>query len=223
MKHIFLKLNLMIILSVFGSTASFATSEISAVNFDGDKVLELVQENIGANNTCLDDYIKREKQLRRFLIWAPPLVVPAVPAAFYGGAYVTAATLSYVGAGGGWNGLVYTILGGTIAGLTTTGVFLTLEVVKGIEFAAMRRMTNLITASQARNYEHKSVKKYVKKYNKLYPADELTTHELVDRVIDLDSSGKLCDGSVRGKANPRKLKHKLAKRKHLLSYIYLNK
>lgn len=213
--------NLFLILTLIFSTLSFAQNSVEAINFDQDKVIEVVDKSIGEDLTCLDEYLLREKQLKRFLIWAPPATLVGAPVAFVAAGYTSAAIATAAGASG-WNAIGYTILGAFGAGAAAVGTFLTMETVKGIQFASMRRMTNLIVASHTNRYDSKALYRLNKKYNRKYPQDNITTQDLASAIVMLDETGMLCDGEVRGNLESKKLKHKLARRKDLIKYIHNN-
>ena len=215
--------NLLIVLSLVLSTMTFAQEKVEGINFNQDEVVQAIDESIGFEQTCLDDYLLREKQLKRFLIWAPPATLVATPAAFIVGGYT--AFISSTLLMGGWDALVYTILGAVGSGVAVVGTFLTMETIKGIQFAQMRRMTNIIVASHANRFDSKALYRLNRKYNKMYPENNVTAEDLAMAVVMLDETGMLCDGEVRGNLKGKKLKHKLARRKDLIKYIHktLNK
>ena len=213
--------NLFLSFLIIFSSVSFAQDSIEGMNYDQDKVIEVVDNTIGNELTCLDEYLLREKQLKRFLIWAPPATLVGAPAAFMVGGY-TAAFISSTLLMGGWDALGYTILGAVGSGVAVVGTFLTMETVKGIQFASMRRMTNLIVASHANRFDAKALKRLNRKYNRKYPKDNVSVQDLASAVVMLDETGMLCDGEVRGNLKGKKLKHKLARRKDLIKYIHNN-
>ena len=159
--------NLFIVLSLIFSMMTFAQEKIEGINFNQDEVVQTIDESIGFEQTCLDEYLLREKQLKRFLIWAPPATLVATPAAFMVGGY-TAAFISSTLLMGGWDALGYIILGAVGSGVAVVGTFLTMETIKGIQFAQMRRMTNIIVASHANRFDSKALYRLNRKYNKRY-------------------------------------------------------
>lgn len=211
--------NLIIILNLILSFSSFAQEKSAVADLDQNKIINIVDESIGLEETCLDEYLTRESQLKRFLIWAPPATVVGAPITFMAGGY-TAAFISSTLFKTGWDALGYTILGAVGAGAATVGTFIGLEISKGIQFFQMRKMTNIIVSSHANLLNSKALYRLNKRYNKKYPEDNITVENLAFAVVMLDERGLLCNGDVRGNLDAKKLKHKLARRKDLIKYIH---
>ena len=116
---------------------------------ESTKVIEQVlDQDIGKDNTCLDEYLNREKELRNWLIWTPPLAIAATPAAavaggFIGGGFAKALAI------GGWDALGYAIGGGMIGFGAGIVAFVSIEVVSGVRFYYNRQLIHLITESNA--------------------------------------------------------------------------
>lgn len=204
-------------------TMSFAHAEFKFqdVDYNEEQVQEIVETQIGTDFTCVDDYIDRQIKLKKFLIWAPPVTVVAAPAAFMVGGY-TAAFISSTLFTSGWAAIGYTVLGAVGSGVGVLGTFIGMEFSKGIEFANNRKMIEIITASHENNYENKKLIKLHNIYNKKYSAKPMSIEQIAQAVVDLDESGKLCNGEVRGYINPKKAKYSLAKRRHLMRYLFTN-
>lgn len=204
---------------------SFSFNLVASESFKGveipyEKVESLFTNEIDPNTTCLDEYLTRESQLRRFLIWAPPSTVVAAPAGFMIGGY-SAAFLSGAAGVTGWAGLGYAVLGAGIGGLGVLGTFVGLETAKAIEFHNNRFMINLITAVRVESYQEKSVVSFLSKFRNKFPRSPLSDEEIFQSILELDSDARLCDGVVRGSSSS-KLKKKLARKRHLLKYINSN-
>lgn len=212
---------LLSLLLVFSTTFSFADTQIQADNYDEIQAIELVQQKVGEETTCIDEYLTRQAKVKKFLIWAPPTTVVAAPAAFFIGGYTAAGITSLVGIGG-WSALGYTILGAVGSGVGVIGSFVALEVSRGLEFANNQKMIKIITAAQTNTLEHKTFAKFVNRFNKKYSENAKSAEELAQIVLNLDENGQLCDGSVRGYINPKNLKYSLAKRRHLMKFINNN-
>lgn len=204
---------------------SFSFNLIASDSFKGveisyKNVESLFTNEIDPETTCLDEYLTRESQLRKFLIWAPPSTVVAAPAGFMIGGY-SAVALSGAAGVTGWAGLGYAVLGAGIGGLGVLGTFVGLETAKAIEFYNNRYMINLITAIRVDNLEHKSVLNFLNKFRSKYPRSPLSDEDIFQSILELDSDARLCDGVVRGSSSS-KLKKKLARKRHLLKYINSN-
>lgn len=217
MKSLLLILTLCFNLSLFAQETANTQSE----TLDQQTLIDYVDAEIGKENTCLDDYLQREKQLKKFLIWAPPVAVVGAPAGFMVGGF-TAAAVTGLANLEGWSALGYTLMGAFGTGIAVAGTFITLETIKGIEFVRMRTMTNLVVASHNNLFNSKALLRLEKKYNRRYPDDQMNVEDLAATVVTLDETGLLCDGEVRGRINPVKLKHKLARRKDVIRYIHNN-
>ena len=217
------KLLLSLILLISFSFNAFAEYKIEGIEIDYDLTQSLITSHIGKDQTCLDEYLTREQQLKKFLIWAPPVALVGVPASFAAAGFIAGAISGALGLSG-WNAIGYTVGAAFGAGIISAGTFVTLEVTKGIQFANMRKMTNLINASHNSLYESKALYKLYKKYNRKFPEDAMSVKDLAATVVMLDETGLLCDGEVREKEDPDpvKLKHKLARRKDLIKYIHYN-
>jgi hypothetical protein len=126
--------------------------------FANTQIIELIETQIGVESTCVDDYIKREEQLRKFLIWAPPTTVLAAPTAFAAGGLAAAGVMHLTGLTG-WSALGYTVGTAMVSGVAVLGAFIGLETVKAIEFFRNRYMIRLITAVQNEDYSNKVVTK----------------------------------------------------------------
>lgn len=217
MKTISAKLLLVIslILTAFSAVAEYQFDDI---NIDEVQIQKVVASQVGSDQTCLDEYLVRQNELKKFLIWAPPMALVAVPAATLVGGYTSLFIASAFTSG--WDQLGYMILGGMASGAGVLGTFIFKEVSKGVEFANSKRMVKIITAAHNQDFENKTFVRFFERYNEKYSANPKTKEELADAVIELDESGKLCDGEVRGYLNPKNAKYALAKRRHLMKYLF---
>lgn len=209
---------LSIIFTIFFSLCANANYSYTDININELEAQKVISNQIQSDRTCLDEYLQRQSELKKFLIWAPPIALVATPTATLVGAYGSLTIASIFTSG--WDQLGYMILGGLGSGVAVAGTFIFKQTSKGIEFANTKRMSAIITAAHSRNYQNKKYKKFVKRYNRKYSAKPKTQEELADHIIDLDESGDLCNGKVRGYINPKNLKYSLAKRRHLMKYIF---
>lgn len=213
--------NLLLVLTLTFSSFSFSQEKIEGINFDQNKAIQILDESIGLEQTCLDEYLTREKHLKKFLIWAPPVTLVGAPTAFLIGG-LTGAAISNAAGLYGLGGLGNVVFGAFGGGFGVLGTFIGLETAKAIQFSNMRKMTNLITASHAKLYNSKALIRLTRKYNRKYPQDELNIEDLALKIVMLDETGMLCNGEVRGNLDGKKLKHKLARRRDLIKYINNN-
>lgn len=205
----------LVLASAFTVQASVSILD-NAINLD--QAHNLISQEIGADQTCVDEFLEREKYLKKFLIWAPPIATVATPVAAYAGGFA-AAGLSTAAGVGGWNVLGWTIAGVFGAGGATLGTFVFLEVTKGIEFSNNRYMIRLVSAAHIGDMQNKKIRNFIKRYRSKFANDaHLSDEDIVQEIVDLDKSQALCDGTVTG--NTKKFKKKLSRRRHALRYIH---
>lgn len=202
--------------TVFANTANYELQlEESA------RVVETqIESEIGNSNTCIDEYLEREGQLRKWLIWTPPAAVLGVPVSTYLG-LAAGAGVVYVFNIGGWNGLGYLIGGGLIGFGGSAIGFVGIESWAAISFAKNRAMIHAIVESNEDNQNRKRLKKFFRSYQKKYPNDTIDIIEFAKAISTLDASGRLCDGSLRDQRSEVKLSKKLARKKDLFKAIHL--
>ena len=212
---------LLSIMTFLISTLTLANEEMSDIDIDYQLSSSIIKTEIGVESTCMDEYLTRDQQLRKFLFWAPPITVVAAPAGFMIGGYATAGASSLLGISG-WSALGNTIAGAALGGVGVIGTFITLETIKAIELGKNRFIMRVVTAIKSEDYQNKKLVKFLKKYRKKYPQDSnLSDSEIRSIVADLDYNGALCNGEVTGK-DSTKLRKLLAKRKSLQRYIHEN-
>jgi hypothetical protein len=208
-------------LSLIFTFTSFASPELKTIQYDQEQVLDAINNQIGEHNTCLDEYLLRERQLKKFLIWAPPLTIVGVPVAAYTGGVLAAGVASAAGVSG-WGALGYAIAGVVVPAAGVAATFLTLETIKAIQFANTRKMSKIIIASQEGLLESRVLKRLTRRYNSKYPNDNLSSKQIAEVVVSLDERGALCNGEIRNTLGASKLRKLLARRSHLMKYIHNN-
>ncbi len=210
------------------SMNSFAAVEISedAEVMQDEEVLEVpsvkisdVKEliaTIGPEKTCMDEYLKRRKQLILKLSLSPVTIVAGTYAGAIGAGFVGVGLASVLSAdpfAGVILGLFFGFVGTGVGTLTDTNI-------TAFQLVDIDRILKALAEQHLNQSGKKSAKLYAKyaKKSKL-PVDESLFY---DKLIELDESGKLCDGSMVKKprlASGRRLKHKLARTKHLANSI----
>jgi hypothetical protein len=171
---------------------------------------------IGPEKTCMDEYLKRRKQLIIKLSLSPVTIVAGTYAATLGGAFVGL-------------GVVYVTgidpFAGVILGMLGTGLATGIGTVANTNIAAFQladvdRILKTLAELNLNQPGKKSAKLYAKyAKNAEKPVDEQI---FLGKLLELDHSGNLCDGSMVKKpilASGRKLKHKLARSKQLAEKI----
>jgi hypothetical protein len=181
----------------------------------------IIQNDVGAEQTCLDEYILREQQLKKWMLWAPPLGVVATPVVTITTAASAALITNIVGVQG-WAQLGWFIGGGMIG--FGAGVLGTLGVttVSAVKFMNNRNMLKLVVESHqdAEDFPYKKLNKYFAKYKKAWPNDgvELETFKLAIR--NYDETSALCDGSLRATDINDKLKYRIARKWDIFNQIH---
>jgi hypothetical protein len=157
------------------------------------KEIKAYVETINPETTCLDEYLKRRKQLIIKLSAAPVTVAVGTAASFYGGA-LAGAGAAYVIQPDGWGALTY-VVGGAFLGVAAGAVSTTADTVAT---AVQLRNVNLIIQTLASHHMDRESDKVEKLYSKYLKKSErdLDQQEFVKRLVELDVSGKLCDGSL---------------------------
>ncbi len=179
------------------------------------EVKELIA-SIGSEKTCMDEYLKRRKQLIIKLSLSPVTIVAGTYAATLGGAFVGLGVVLVTG---------IDPLAGVVLGMFGTGLATGIGTVANTNIAAFQladvdRILKTLAELHLNQPGKKSAKlyaKYAKNADK--PVGEQT---FLSTLLELDSSGNLCDGSMVNKprfASGRKLKHKLARSKQLAEKI----
>ena len=171
-------------------------------------------ERVGTDNTCMDEYLKRRKQLIVKLSFSPVTIVGGTYASFFAGAFagLGVAALTYTS---GMDPLVYVafgLLGGAIVGSSTT---ITDSTIAAFQLADI----DTILKSLAEQHLNQSGKKSEKLYERyLNGSERASKEEFFSKLMTFDANGQLCDGTVTNKTSNR-LKKRLARTKHLRSAI----
>ena len=174
-------------------------------------VRELIA-NIGAENTCMDEYLKRRSYLVTKLALAP-VILPvgfyaATIGAGFGGAYL-AYTVGFDPLGGVILGMFTGAVGSTTGLLTDTGLGIT-------QLIEVDRIVKSLAELHLNRPDQKTERLYKKYAKNNENALDQKSFEL--KLLALDQEGKLCDGSLtksRFNIAKRRLKKKLARTKHL--------
>ena len=204
-----MKIKTLALLCLISSNA-FAADEVKIKD-----VKKLITE-IGPENTCMDEYLKRRTNLIIQLSLTPVTVVA--------GTYVGAMGVGLAGVGLAsalaTDKLVGFAFGLTVGGLAGSGGTISASSIAAVQLADIDRIVKALAEQHLNQPGEKSGKlyaKYVKKSEN--PVDEQT---FLGKLLELDNSGNLCDGSMVKKprlASGRMLKHKLARSKQLAENI----
>ncbi|MCT4640790.1 MAG: hypothetical protein N4A33_00735 [Bacteriovoracaceae bacterium] len=173
--------------------------------------------SIDKQQTCLDEYIEREQQLKKWLIWTPPLAVIGTPIAGVSAMVATSGLTTILNIQG-WAALGWVIGGGMVATGAAAITAVTTEISNKIKFINNRRLIRAIVEAYNNNLNGKNLYKLTKKFNKRYKS-KIKISQLIKVLTNLDKSQKLCDGSLKSKLRSYRLKHLLANKKDLFRYI----
>lgn len=205
-------------LAIFLSFALF-TANAQALDFSntrGNVTLKSIKQglvNADKSKTCLDEYMARDRTLTLRTGLGTGIGLPLVGAP---GVVTLGAALS----GAMW--IVSPLFIGPGAALIAIPTML--SGISGIQLGQNRYVMRLVAQSyegegKRLDWFHKRIKnKYRRKFGKRI--DDLSKQELASKIVRLDRSGALCDGTLTGKTG--KLKKRLARPKHLRKYLYKN-
>jgi hypothetical protein len=195
-------------------------SSISTPADTGTKVrikeIKSYLKTIDNDTTCMDEYIKRRKQLIVKLSLSPITMTAGTVASIYVGGAAGAGAAIVTGVADGWQGLGY-VAGGMMLGTAAGAVATTVDTTAT---AVTLRNIDLILKTLGEQYLNrdglKSEKlhlKYVKK-----SGTEISKDEFITRLMVADANGTLCDGTMVKQPRLRigpKLKFKVAKLKDI--------
>jgi len=168
-------------------TIASEIEENSSIKISEVKQLAL---ELGSENTCLDEYLKRRRNLIIRLSASPVTVVAGTYAAAVGLGFAGVGVATVVGAdqlAGVVLGLFVGFTGGGAATLTDTGLVVA-------QLVEMDRLTKAL-AEQHLGQPGKNSKKIYTQYSKKNQ-NPLEQEVFFNKLLELDSNGKLCDGSL---------------------------
>jgi uncharacterized membrane protein YhiD involved in acid resistance len=181
------------------------------------KDIKAYLQTVDNDSTCMDEYLKRRKQLILKLSVSPVSMAAGTAASLYAGA-ATGAGIAYLkGVANEWTGLGYIISGmllGTAGGAIATTVN---TATTGVTLYNIDMILKTLAEQYLDSDGDKSQRlhqKYLKKSNTDLPKDEF-----IARLMAADANGTLCDGTMVKRPRIRigsKLKFKVAKLKDLV-------
>ena len=184
-------------------------------------LLELVNNEVDPAETCMDEYLKRSTQLKWFLFIAPPAGIAAIPVgvAIGGGIGDFMANNFAIF---GWDLIAYGMGGAMLGAMSAIVVTTTLEVKRAIEYSQNKKIMGLISASRANQLENKHLQWFLNKYNRSHKDKNISAQQLAFAVSHYDSNGSLCNNEIRSHKKGKRLKHRLARVKDIIKYLYQN-
>lgn len=169
--------------------------------------------------TCMDEYLQRRKQLMVKLAVTPGLAVAGTMASVYAGGALGVGVAVASGVEG-WGGLGYVIGGGLVGGATGVAAVTADAAVTAVILNNINLILKAVAEQQFDKegpYTNKLYKKYLKKSKR-----DISKEEFIERLVEADENGKLCDGTMVKRPRIRigmKLKYKVAKLKDLVRYV----
>jgi len=225
-----MKLQCLVLASLLSFSAFANSSNLQVI----DENMEIVNENenlevpkiriaevkalikkIGTDNTCMDEYLQRRRQLIAKLAFSPVTIVGGTYASLFVGAFAglgvaIIANATYM------DPLIYIAYGGLGAGLATGVATITDTSLTAFQLADI----DTILKSLAEQHLNQAGKKSEQLYERYLKGSEAPASPEVffAKLMDFDGNGQLCDGSLT-KKDSYKLKKRLARTKHLRNAI----
>lgn len=224
MKKLFI-ISLLLIQSAYGQMPEEdevvldSTSEEEAVLTI--KEVKALIKTMPQESTCMDEYLKRRRQLITKLSLTPITGAATIAASVYGGGVVAVAVATASGATGTWAGLGYMIGGGAL-GAVGSVAYVAYDTTKGAITLADNSLILKALAEQYLGREGIKSEKLYKKYLKKTENPVLSQQEFLQKIMELDASGKLCDGSLLKQPRVKfgsKLKYQIAKSKDIRKFL----
>jgi hypothetical protein len=236
MKKLLLKLitltSLILIPSAFAEVNYSQDTEIFEESSETQYKIKEIREylkTIPNDSTCIDEYLKRRKNLAIQLSLTPVTLVGS----FYGGAVAGAigGSISYVilyqalgvlsDPNGGWAQLGYMIGGGVLGAAAGSIAAVSYSTVGVIDFIDNQRLLKALM--EAHHNEIGPVTTLLhEKYLKKHPDSPITAQDYSNYILEHDRNGNLCNGSLKRKKarfKPNRLSKKLANTKDLAHFI----
>lgn len=185
------------------------------------EIKQLVGSQIPTSDTCLDELLLRRNELSKKL-WLTPITGAAE---IGGGTAIglgVGAIIAHTMVADGWAQLGALIGGGLLGFAAGSAVFITGTTVNVVKFANNDRLIKWVAEARL-TAGGDATDKMLKKYNKTYKNDRATEEDLARIIVDLDKSGKLCDGSIvapKRFKKGKKLKQRLANKTEIFKKIH---
>lgn len=183
--------------------------------------IRLWLEATDSSETCVDEYLKRRKELGVKIGFSPAIIFGSTLVGVYGGALAGAGVfeLSDIPSGGLGN-VVALAIGGVVGGTIGLGAGTTEEIISIVNYFKNQSLLRLIYESK--NQQGIVIKKFYEEFSSLYPDTTLNKERFVQEISYLDTLGVLCDGSLVKTTRYKKghkLKQKLATKNEIFNYL----
>ncbi len=173
------------------------------------------------SQTCLDEYLKRRKELGIKIGFAPIVIAGSTVVGGYGGALAGAGVFELSGIPyGGLGNVVALAIGGLVGSTFGLTLGTAEEVVSLVNFFKNQALLRLLYESKTTTGE--MVEKFYQDFKTSFPQSSLTKQKFVEELSYLDTIGVLCDGSLVKNSrykNGKKLKQNLATKKEIFYYL----
>jgi hypothetical protein len=181
--------------------------QVVDVSEDGEitysiKEIKTYVKTLESSSTCLDDYLKRRKNIIIKLSASPFMLAAAVPASALAGVAVGSVTYSLLynilgllrDPTGGWEKLIYIIFGGGVSGIAG-GVYVLAD--SGISVVRLIDTQRLLKATMEAHQGRIGVSTHFlfEKFKARYPHSSLSVGDFSSYLLQSDRDGTLCDGS----------------------------
>lgn len=178
-------------------------------------------ETSDQSQTCLDEYLKRRKELGLKIGFAPIIIAGSTVVGGYGGALAGAGVFELSGIPyGGLGNVVALAIGGVVGSTFGLTLGTTEEVLSLVNFFQNQALLRLLYETKTTTGE--MVEKFYQHFKITFPQSSLTRQKFVEELSYLDSIGVLCDGSLVKNSRykkGKKLKQNLATKKEIFHYL----
>lgn len=188
-----------------------------------ESVKQLEETNITNEQTCVDEFLESRKIFSTRSIAAPVYATIGIPAGYMFGGSLGFLTALIVGAEGNIffgpaTGAIvtYTSTGAMVGVGVTAAAYVGWESYNITRLIQMNKMIKLI--ADARLGKSDEVEKLHEQILKKDPDFKLTIQELEAKIVELDESAKLCDGSLRKHPNEN-IQRKVATKFRLKEFL----
>jgi hypothetical protein len=172
-------------------------------------------ERMGTDNTCMDEYLQRRRQLITKLALSPVTIVGGTYASLFVGAFAGLGVAIIANATTYPDPLIYVANGIIGAGIAAGATTLTDTSLAAFQLADIDTILKSL-AEQHLNQPGKKSQKLYERY--LNNSDRASEEEFFAKLLSFDANGQLCDGTLT-KKNSSRLKKRLARTKHLRKAI----
>jgi len=224
MKEPFMK-SLILGIFLLTSQLAFSQAEVETLSKTPIKEVKAWVKTVAPEETCADEYLKRRTHLGIYMGLSPVVIAGSTAVGLVGGTLMGTGLYAWAVASGAASGvgfadLITALTGGFLGGLSGLSAS---GVAEGFVFVNFFRTQNIIRlVYESRHEGGLAVEGFFSEFQGTYPDNTISKDQFVATVADLDSTGKLCDGSIvdpRRYKKGRKLKQRLANKKEIFSYI----